>query len=173
MPSARRDDDGAAGGLIRRRQVRRDAGFVDVGEDTFAALGDADFHFAGLAFRTGRAIRPEQDFFARFNRACCAQQEQRCESNVNSSLAPAVVVSSYLFSWFVVHIFGLYSPAEHPSACVSGSWKGKGMNGRGTRRKQLCSDRGSRFNSTAASKWDGVCISEPGATGPFVAATAL
>ena len=64
MSTTRRDDHAAARGFVRQWQIRREAGFVDVGEDAFAALGDADFRFAGLAFRAGRAIRPEKDFFA-------------------------------------------------------------------------------------------------------------
>ena len=49
---------------------------MNVGEDAFAAVGDADFRFTSLAFRAGRAIRPEEDFFAGFNGMGCGEQEQ-------------------------------------------------------------------------------------------------
>ena len=58
MSAARRDDHCTARGFVRCRQKGRDAGFVDVGEDALAVVGDADFLVAGLAFRTVRAVRP-------------------------------------------------------------------------------------------------------------------
>jgi hypothetical protein len=41
---------------------------VDVGEDVFAVVSDADDGFEiGFAFRAGRAIRPEKNFRAGLN----------------------------------------------------------------------------------------------------------
>src|SRR5450759_3887476 len=62
MSTARRDDHGATGGLVRRRQIRRDGRFVNVGHDVVATVGDSHDFVTGLAFRTGRTVRPEQNF---------------------------------------------------------------------------------------------------------------
>jgi hypothetical protein len=78
MSPTRRNNHCAARGLVRCGEIG-EAGFVDVGDDAFATVGNADFHFASLAFRARRAIGPEEDFFARFNRRARWSIEQRCE----------------------------------------------------------------------------------------------
>ena len=81
MSAARRDDHRTTRGFVRCGQIGREARFVDVGEDAFAALGDADDGVAGLAFRAGCALGPEEDFFLRFGGVRGGEQEQGCEGN--------------------------------------------------------------------------------------------
>src|ERR1022692_3385027 len=62
MAAAWRDDHGATGGLVQRRQIRSDGRFVNVRHNMIAAVRDTDFLVARFAFRTGRTVRPEQNF---------------------------------------------------------------------------------------------------------------
>ena len=81
MSTTRRNNHRAAGGFACRWQIRRDAGFVDVGEDAFTALGDTDDGLkVGLAFRAGRAIRPDENVFAGFNGVGGGEQQTNRET---------------------------------------------------------------------------------------------
>ncbi len=81
-------------------KIRREAGFVDVGEDAFA-VDDADDLGAGFAFRAGCAIGPEENFCAGFNSSGGADGEQHeCSGEGLPDQSATVIDRRYNENWF-------------------------------------------------------------------------
>jgi len=78
MPSSRNDNHASASGVVLWRHVRREGWIVDTRDNVFTSRRYPHGFRGGLAFRTGRAIRPERNLFWRVGcKGHCREQQKK------------------------------------------------------------------------------------------------
>jgi hypothetical protein len=80
VSAARGNDNGCAGSLAWSWKIRSDGRFVNISYDMVASWSDSNLFLAGLAFRAGSAVWPEQDF-----RWACGCKERSRQKNQNDN----------------------------------------------------------------------------------------